>query len=130
MLAIWREWQFDSILNRVYEKGIVLGGVSAGSICWFEQGVTDSISGSFTALTALGFLKGSSCPHYDGEVQLRRAYHQLLREEKISAGIEIDDCVTVYFVDGLVVNIAKILHNAHVYTVFKNGQEVKEKVIW
>ena len=45
MLALWREWGVDNILKQAWDQGIVLFGVSAGSICWFEQGATDSIPG-------------------------------------------------------------------------------------
>src|SRR5688572_3746433 len=67
LLAVWRDWQLDVYLHKAWQRGIVLGGASAGSICWFEQGITDSIAGPLTALNCLGFLKGSNCPHYDSE---------------------------------------------------------------
>ena len=41
-LAVWKEWDLDSILKEAYEKGIMMSGVSAGAICWFEKGITDS----------------------------------------------------------------------------------------
>ena len=77
LLAVWREWQLDVYLRKAYERGIVLGGASAGSICWFEQGVTDSIAGPLTALDCLGFLPCSNCPHYDSEVLRRPTYRKL-----------------------------------------------------
>lgn len=129
MLAIWREWNFDTYLHRAYEQGTVLGGVSAGSICWFKEGVTDSIPGPLTALKALGFLEGSNCPHYDGEVERRPAYHQLIRENKLVAGIAIDDKVAVHYVNGSIRTIIKTNPHAHAYYVSKEGQEIKESVI-
>ena len=71
MLALWREWGLDVILRKAWEQGVVLAGLSAGAICWFEQGVTDSIPGDLTALPCLGLLAGSCCPHYDGEAERR-----------------------------------------------------------
>lgn len=56
MLALWREWHVDEILLHCYDAGTVLAGWSAGAICWFEQGVTDSIPGSLTAMDCLGWL--------------------------------------------------------------------------
>ena len=129
MLAIWREWNFDTFLKRAYEKGIVLGGVSAGSICWFQEGVTDSIPGPLTAIKALGFLNGSNSPHYDGEAERRPAYHKLLLDEKLSAGIAIDDNVAVHFIDGNVFNVVKSNPKANAYHVFKEDNTVVEKPI-
>src|SRR5262245_2380311 len=80
LLAVWREWGLDEILREAWARGIVLTGISAGSICWFEDGITHSIPGSLTPLRCLGFLKGSNCPHYDGEADRRPAFHRLLRE--------------------------------------------------
>ena len=80
MLAVWRLHGLDGILREAWEAGIVLAGVSAGSICWFEAGVTDSFRAELDALECLGFLPGSNCPHYDGEAQRRPAYHRLVRD--------------------------------------------------
>ena len=62
MLALSREWGVDRTLHQAWQRGIVLSGVSAGAICWFEQGLTDSIPGKLTALECLGFLTGSCSP--------------------------------------------------------------------
>jgi peptidase E len=97
MLAVWREWGMPEILREAWESGIVLAGRSAGAICWFEQGVTDSVADVLLPLDCLGFLPGSCCPHYDGEAGRRPTYHQLLREKKIIPGIAIDDGVGVHF---------------------------------
>lgn len=97
MLAVWREWGLPEILREAWESGIVLAGRSAGAICWFEQGVTDSLADELVSLDCLGFLPGSCCPHYDGEADRRPSYHQLLLANKINAGIAIDDGVGVHF---------------------------------
>lgn len=67
MLVLWREWKIDEILKKAWKKGIVLDGVSVGSIYRFEEGVTDSIPDHLTRLKCLGFISGSNCPHYDSE---------------------------------------------------------------
>src|SRR5262245_33012186 len=97
MLAVWREWGLTQILREAYDRGIVLGGQSAGAICWFEQGVTDSWADRLRPLDCMGFLPGSCCPHYDGEIERRPAYHELLRTGQISPGYAIDDRVTTHF---------------------------------
>src|SRR5262244_2158486 len=97
MLVVWREWGVPEILREAWESGIVLTGVSAGAICWFEQGVTDSWAGELLPLDCLGFLPGSCCPHYDGEAERRPSYHRLLLGRSILPGIAIDDGVGVHF---------------------------------
>ena len=77
MLAIWRDWGLDTILRQAYERGTPMGGSSAGSICWFEQGITDSIAGPLTALPCLGFVPGSNCPHYDSEKDRRPTFQAM-----------------------------------------------------
>jgi peptidase E len=97
LLAVWRDWGVDTILREAWESGVVLTGVSAGAICWFEQGLTDSFSERLRPLSCLGFLPGSCCPHYDGEPQRRPAYHQLLAAGEIAAGVAIEDWTGVHF---------------------------------
>jgi peptidase E len=98
LLAIWRDWGLTEILREAWESGIVLTGVSAGAICWFEQGLTDSFSDGLRPLDCLGFLPGSCCPHFDGEVQRRPSYHKLLASGEISAGVAIEDWTGVHFI--------------------------------
>jgi len=97
LLAVWREWGMPELLREAWESGIVLTGVSAGAICWFEQGLTDSFSDGLRPLPGLGFLPGSCCPHYDGEPQRRPTYHQLLASAEIAPGVAIEDWTAVHF---------------------------------
>ncbi len=91
MLAVWRVHGFDRILREAWEAGVVLSGWSAGMICWFEAGVTDSFGPQLEGLRdGLGFLSGSACPHYDGEELRRPAYRQLVRDG-FPSGIALDD---------------------------------------
>ena len=97
MLHVWEGWGLVAILQEAWERGIVLCGSSAGSICWFEEGVTDSVAGELTRLACLGFLKGSNCPHYDGEKERRPAYHRLVGAGDLGAGFAADDGVGLHF---------------------------------
>ena len=97
MLAVWRHWGFDAVLREAWERGILLCGSSAGSICWFERGLTDSVAGTLTAMDCLGFLAGSNCPHYDGEAERRPAYRRLVASGELAAGIACDDGAGVHF---------------------------------
>jgi peptidase E len=91
MLAIWRVHGFDAILREAWEAGILLTGWSAGLICWFEAGVTDSFGPQLEGLRdGLGLLPGSACPHYDGEELRRPVYRQLVRDG-FPPGIALDD---------------------------------------
>jgi peptidase E len=97
MLAVWKEWGLPTLLNDAWANGTVLAGWSAGAICWFQQGVTDSWAGHLASLEGLGFLPGSCCPHYSGEPDRRPEYHRLLEEGSIGPGIAIDDTAAVHF---------------------------------
>jgi dipeptidase E len=79
MLAVWRLHGVDKILRQAWENGIVLAGISAGAICWFEACVTDSFGLSLSGMRdGLGFLQGSACPHYDSEERRRPVYRELV----------------------------------------------------
>lgn len=97
MLLLWKEWGLDIALRKAYEKGIILAGLSAGSICWFEEGLTDPLNAPLYKLDCLGFLKGSNCPHYDGENKRRPSYHRLMAEGKIIEGYGVEDGVALHF---------------------------------
>lgn len=127
LLALWREWKLDIYLKEAYDKGIVLAGISAGSICWFEQGVTDSVPGKLSSLDCLGFLSGSNCPHYDGEAERRDSYHSLLNEG-MKSGIACDDGVAAYYIDGKLSEYVSSREQAFAYSVsYEDGEIVEEK---
>lgn len=117
MLAIWRVHGFDAILREAYEAGIVLSGSSAGMICWFEAGVTDSFGPQLAPLhDGLGFLSGSACPHYDDE-ELRRPLYRRLVDEGFPAGIAADSGVALRYVDGELVEVVSPREGATAYRV-------------
>ncbi|KAB8319804.1 peptidase E [Tolypothrix campylonemoides VB511288] len=129
LIALWKEWGLDHILREAWESGIILSGLSAGSICWFEQGVTDSIPGSVTVLQCLGFLKGSNCPHYDGEAQRRPSYHRLLSAGLISEGYATDDGVGLHFIGDTLEKIVSSRPHAKAYRLERIDETVKETVL-
>ena len=97
MLAVWRVHGVDRILTRAWEAGVVLTGLSAGSICWFEGGTTDSF-GALAALSGgLGLLPGSHSPHYDGEPERRPTYQRLIAEGALADGYAADDGAALVF---------------------------------
>jgi peptidase E len=122
MLAIWRVHGFDEILRDAWEQGIVLAGSSAGMICWFEAGVTDSFGPQLEGMRdGLGFLSGSACPHYDGE-ELRRPVYQKLVAEGFPAGLAADDGVGLHFVGTELKEPVSVREEANAYRV-ENGSE-------
>ena len=98
MLAVWREWALDRHLRAAWEAGVVLGGASAGSICWFEHGLTDSVAGPLTAMPCLGFLPGANCPHYDSEPARRPTFQRLVARGALPDGAAADDGVALHYV--------------------------------
>ena len=91
MLAVWKEWGLDKILKKAYLNGTVMSGVSAGAICWFQNGITDSWASNLKMMPCLNFVKGTCCPHYDEEPERKPAVKKLLLTNKIK---------NVYAVDG------------------------------
>jgi peptidase E len=129
MLALWREWGLDTILREALETGVVLTGVSAGAICWFEYCTTDSIPGDLTVLPCLGFLPGSCTPHYDGEAQRRPTMHRVIGAGKMPAGYAFDDGAAGHFVDGRLFNVVSSRPNAKGYYLECVDGDVRETML-
>ncbi|MEO0560646.1 MAG: peptidase E [Chloroflexota bacterium] len=100
MLALWREWELDMILRDALEQGVILAGLSAGAICWFQAGTTDSIPGGLTVIPGMGLLPYSCSPHHDGEPRRRPAYEKFVGNGDLPAGYAMDDSAGVHFIDG------------------------------
>ena len=96
MLAVWRHWGLDVLIREAWERGVLLCGASAGSLCWFENGLTDSVADSYTAMNGLGFLSGSNCVHYDTPDR-RLAYHAMIGNGELSPGIACADGVSAQY---------------------------------
>ena len=79
--------------------------------------MTDSFGDGLEKITCLGFLKGSNCPHYDGEIERRPAYHQLIQFEKIQGGIASDDGVAVHYIEQEVHRVVSSRPHAKAYKV-------------
>jgi peptidase E len=129
MLAVWREWDIPTLLRRAWESGTVLAGVSAGAICWFETGVTDSSISGLYPLSGLGFLSGACCPHYDGEAERRPALHRLVNEGAITNALALDDGAAAHFVNGHLANIVSSRPDAHAYRVERVSGRAVETVL-
>ena len=127
LLAVWRDWGLDRHLRSAWERGVVLGGGSAGSICWFEHGVTDSIVGPLTALPCLGFLPGSNCPHYDSEPLRRPTFRKLVAGGMLPDGVAADDGVALHYIDDRLARVVSNRPRAKGYRVTRAGKRAVER---
>jgi dipeptidase E len=129
MLAVWRAHGLDAVLREAWEAGVVLAGWSAGAICWFEGGVTDSFGPTLAALTdGLGFLEGSFCPHFDAEAERRPMYHRLV-QDGLAAGLAADDRAAAHFVGTELHAAVTSRPEARVYRVERAGSRVRETAL-
>ena len=129
MLAAWRAFGVDALLREALAGGTILCGLSAGSLCWFEGGTTDSY-GSLDALAdGLGLLPGSNCPHYDGEPGRRPLYQRLVGEGRLAAGYAADDGAGLHFVDGELREVVTSRREARAYSVEPGADGAIETVL-
>ena len=130
MLAIWRTHGVDRALRAAWEAGVILTGGSAGSLCWFEGGTTDSFNLHELAplRDGLGFLPGSHCPHYDGEAQRRPLYHRLIGEG-FPAGYAIDNDAAIRFVGTELREVVSAREAATAYRVERSETGVVETAL-
>ncbi len=125
--AIWKVQGIDEVLREAWDQGIVLGGASAGSLCWFEEGTTDSRPKEVTKIECLGFLRGSHSPHYDAEAVRRPTYHRLISSGELKPGYACDNDAGIYFVDNEVRRVVKTRDDAQVFHVSLSGGQIVER---
>ncbi|HTI08082.1 MAG TPA: peptidase E [Puia sp.] len=129
MMALWREWKLDELLLKAYQRGVILAGISAGANCWFQQCSTDSLPGQLTMLPCLGILKGSFCPHYDGERERRPSLHKLIGEGRMVPGYAADDGAAVHFINDEVSHAVSSRPSAKAYKVSLKNAQISEEMI-
>ena len=127
MLAVWKEWKLDKLLFKAYNKGTVLAGVSAGAICWFDTGITDSWASNLNYIDCLGILPGSCCPHYDSEKDRRPSVHKFIENEKIKSVYAIEDGAAIHFKDDAPYKNISFFKDSKVFFVDKQNSVVQEK---
>ncbi|HTR32337.1 MAG TPA: peptidase E [Gaiellaceae bacterium] len=122
MLAIWRVHGIDTLFREAWENGVLFWGASAGMICWFEAGVTDSFGPQLEGMDCLGFLPGSACPHYDGE-ELRRPRYRALVDGGFPEGVAADDGVALHYVGTELAEVVTCRPGATAYRVTRAGED-------
>jgi dipeptidase E len=121
LLAIWRAQGLDEILREAWSSGVVLAGLSAGSMCWFEWGVTTS-SGAPAPSPGLGFLPGSNSVHHDSEPARRPEYLEAVRSGEIPAGWAVDDGAALVFTHTQLTEVVTARKSARAYEVTQKGE--------
>jgi peptidase E len=122
MMAVWRVHELDRIMRKAWQAGVVLAGVSAGALCWFSSGTTDSFGPVLRPFTAgLGLLAGSYCPHYSSEPTRRPLYRALVADGTLPAGIACDDGTAAHFADDTLAEVVADRAGALGYRVEPDG---------
>lgn len=130
LLAVWRAHGVDDALHSAHRVGVVLAGRSAGGLCWFESGTTDSFGPRLAPLEGgLGLIRGSHCPHYDGEPERRPTYHALIASGALPPGLAVDDHAAAVFDGSSLVEVVAAREGAAAYQVDRSNGGILETVL-
>src|SRR5713226_3636743 len=137
MMRLWRRLGVDKLLKAAYENGTVLSGISAGSICWFDSGHSDSMSfykpgkWKYTNVRGLGLIRGIQCPNYNSKTRgiTRRKDFRNMIDKTGGIGIAIENNCAVEFIDGRFYRVISSKNYARAYTVYKSRGKVVAKQI-
>ena len=121
MLEIWKNNMLESIFKKAYESGIILSGVSAGAVCWFDWILSDSVSPGFKPLKGINLISGSCTPH-SSNIERINQFQQDIKNGKLPHGIAIDDGVAVVFIDGKPTEVYSARNNHEAYFLDKNNK--------
>jgi dipeptidase E len=127
MMAIWKAQGIDVALRKAYDSGVLMSGGSAGSLCWFQSGTTDSRPIKLSVVECLGWLKGSHCPHYDAEVFRRPLYQELIKKGELAPGYACDNLSGIYFENEQLVKSVSVNKESKSYYVDLVDGQVSEK---
>jgi len=127
MLAVWKDWGLDLLLKEAYEKGVIMSGVSAGAICWFNQGVTDSWAEDLKIMDCLGFIEGACCPHYDEEPQRKPSLNKFITEKELKSCYAVDGGCALHIEDEKEFKSVVFSKNKNSFLVEMKDNKVVEK---
>ncbi len=125
LLAIWRAHGVDAILREAWERGVVLGGISAGSMCWFKAGVSTGY-GEPRAVEGLGFLPASNSVHHHSEPERRPCFHRAVLTEMAPPGYAVDDGAGLLFSGTDLVEAVSAREGAGAWWVDADGDRATE----
>ena len=127
MLAVWRTHKVDIALEAAWRAGVILAGPSAGAVCWFEGGTTDSFGPEIGALRdGLRFLRGSFCPHFDSESLRRPRFHEFVGAGKLPDGYAADDGVGLLFSGNQLAEVVAAMPESRAFRVERSRGGVEE----
>ena len=129
MIAIWKAQGIDTVLRKAYDKGIIMSGGSAGSLCWFTGGSTDSRPKQLTLVECLGFLNYSHSPHYHAEPGRRPLYHNSILSGSLKAGYACDDRAGLVFINGSMKRSVSLDSTSNNYFVSLVDGKIKEELL-
>ena len=129
MIALWKAHGIDKILKKAWEKGIVLTGSSAGAICWFHEGLSDSRPIALSRVESLGLLKGSCSPHYHSSKDRAAIYQDMILNGKMKPGYGLDENAGLYFENGKVAKVLAGDAKSKVYKVSVENGAISEQVL-
>ena len=127
MLAVWKDWGLDLVLKEAYEKGVIMSGVSAGAICWFDQGITDSWAEDLKVMDCLGFIEGACCPHYDEEPQRKPSLNKFITEKVLKSCYAVDGGCALHIEDEKEFKSVVFSKNKNSFLVEMKNNKVAEK---
>ena len=127
MLAVWKDWGLDLLLKEAYEKGVIMSGVSAGAICWFDQGITDSWAEDLKVMDCLGFIEGACCPHYDEEPQRKPSLNKFITEKVLKSCYAVDGGCALHIEDEKEFKSVVFSKNKNSFLVEMKDNKVTEK---
>ncbi len=129
MLAIWKAQGIDVALRNAYEKGVVMSGGSAGSLCWFTGGTTDSRPKELSIVHGLGYIQKSHCPHYNSEESRRPLYHNNILNGVLQEGYAVDDRAGLLFINEQLTRGVSLDADNHAWFVsVKDGNIVEDLI--
>ncbi len=129
MLAVWKEWNLHEILRNAYEKGIVMSGVSAGAICWFDKGITDSYAEELAIIDCLGFVEGVACPHFDEEKEREPYVNAVINREIIKSCICIEGNCALHIKNNIEYSSIDFGKNRKTFRVYKENNTLMKDTL-
>jgi peptidase E len=129
MMGIWKAQGIDTVLMKAYKRGIIMSGASAGSLCWFREGITDSRPQKLSVVQCLGFINASHCPHYSSEPLRKPLYEKLIMSNGMMPGYACDNFAAMVFKNEQLVKTVTANPDDFVYYVsVKNGKLDTQKM--
>ena len=119
MLEIWKKNNLEKIFKDAYKKGLILSGVSAGAVCWFDWILSDSMGRGFEPLKGINLIEGSCTPHSSNTERINE-FEFNIKNNKLPNGVAIDDGVAVVFIDGKPTEVYSSINNHNAYFLDKN----------